>query len=134
MTTIKNSNQKANIPSERAEQKALVKWLSYHPTLKDFFCKNDNEGKRTPLQGHNLKLMGLRPGVSDLFIYYPTKTYPGLWLEIKRNKTYTKSEKEKKSWILQEQFLRTVKSVGFAGYFCYGWVDGKEIIERYLLS
>lgn len=86
------------------------------------------------MQGLNLKRMGLRPGVSDIFIYYPTKTHHGLWLEIKRNKKYTQSERRSASWIAQEKFIETVKSVGFAGCFCYGWVDGKEIIERYLAS
>jgi hypothetical protein len=76
--------------------------------------------------------MGLRPGASDIFIYYPTKSHPGLWLEVKRNKKYTKSERSTPTWIAQEKFIETVKSVGYAGFFCYGWVDGKEIIEHYL--
>lgn len=113
---------------------ALVTWLNYHPLLKEFFCKNDNEGKRTPIQGHNLKRLGLRSGVSDIFIYYPTKTYHGLWLEVKRNKKYSKSERSANSWLAQEKFIDRVKSVGFAGHFCYGWNEGKEIIENYLNS
>lgn len=124
---------RAPIPSENQEQRSLVKWMSYHPIVREFFCKNNNEGKRTDVQGHNLKLMGLRPGVSDLFIYWPTKTHPGLWLEVKRNKKYSKSERSTPTWIAQEKFIETVKSVGFAGEFCYGWMDGKNIIENYLL-
>ncbi len=125
---------KIAIPTENQEQRALVKWLSYHPIVREFFCKNNNEGKRTEAQGHNLKLMGLRPGVSDLFIYWPTKTHPGLWLEVKRNKKYTKSERSTPTWIAQEKFIETVKSVGFAGEFCYGCLDGKKIIDEYLLT
>jgi len=113
---------------------ALVKWLSYHPIVREFFCKNNNEGKRTPLQGHYLKLLGLRSGVSDLFIYYPTKNYHGLWLEVKRNKKYTPSERKAPTWIAQEKFIETVKSIGYQGLFCYGWNDGKRIIEDYLLD
>lgn len=109
-----------------------MKWLSFHPILSEFFCKNNNEGKRTDAQGWNLKLMGLRPGVSDLFIYWPTKKHHGLFLEVKRNKIYTKSERSTPTWIAQEKFIETVKSVGFAGEFCFGWLDGKTIIERYL--
>ena len=120
--------------SENQEQRALVKWLNYHPILREFFCKNDNEGKRTPAQGWNLKLMGLRPGVSDLFIYYPTKAHPGLWLEVKRNMKYPPSARRTETWIAQEKFQETVKSVGFAAHFCYGWEDGKRLIEGYLLT
>ena len=122
------------IASENQEQRALVQWLSYHPIVRDFFHKTNNEGKRTEAQGHNLKLMGLRPGVSDLFIYWPTKTHPGLWLEVKRNKKYSKSERSTPTWIAQEKFIEQVKSVGFAAEFCYGWIDGKRIIESYLLT
>jgi hypothetical protein len=107
-------------------------WLNFHPIVRNFFCKNDNEGKRTPALGARLKRLGLRPGVSDLFIYYPNNSFHGLWLEVKRNKVYTKSERSTKSWIAQEKFLESVKSVGFDGYFCYGWEHGKEIVERYL--
>jgi hypothetical protein len=122
------------IPVERVEQRALVKWLSIHPVLRDFFCKNNNEGKRTDIQTAHLKLEGLRPGVSDLFIYYPTKTYHGLWLEVKRNMVYPPSAKKTPTWVAQEAFQETVKSVGFAAHFCYGWNDGREIIQRYLLT
>ncbi len=111
-----------------------MKWLSYHPIVRNYFCKNNNEGKRTDAQGYNLKLMGLRPGVSDLFIYYPTKTYHGLWLEIKRNKKYTKSERLTDTWVAQEKFLETVKSVGFQGFICYGCEESIKIIEDYLLT
>lgn len=122
------------IPSENQEQRALVKWLSYHPIVRNFYLKLNNEGKRTGQQGFNLKLMGLRPGASDLLIYYPTKTHHGLWLEMKRNKKYTKSEMSTDTWIAQEEFLKMVKSVGFAGEFCYGYEAAIKIIEAYLLT
>jgi len=125
---------KSLVPSESQEQKALVKWLSYHPIVRDYFCKNDNEGKRTAIQGFNLKLAGLRPGVSDLFIYYPTKTSHGLWLEMKRNKKYTLSERSQPSWIAQDIFHEQVKRVGYCAEFCFGWEHGKEIVENYLLE
>lgn len=121
-------------PKEHVEQAALVTWLRCHPKLKRFFQKIDNEGKRTPAQGFHAKRMGLRAGVSDLFISWPTKTHPGLWLEVKRNKKYTPSEMRTDTWVAQEEFLDDMRSVGYAGEFCYGWEDGKRIIERYLRS
>ncbi len=78
--------------------------------------------------------MGLRPGVSDLFIYYPTNTFHGLFLEVKRDKSYTPSERSTATWIAQEEFMKHVKTVGFAGETCYGWLDGKRIVESYLLT
>lgn len=122
------------VMTENQEQKALVKWLSYHPVLKRFYLKLNNEGKRTEQQGFNLKLMGLRPGASDMLIFYPTKTYHGLFLELKRNKKYTPSERSTNTWVLQEEFLKLVKSVGFSGEFCYGYLDAIKIIDAYLLT
>lgn len=119
---------------ERDEQKALVRWLNMHAKLKNLYCKIHNEGKRTALQTHFLKLEGLRPHVSDIFIYCPTKKYAGLWLEVKRNKKYTPSERSTSSWIGQETFQETVKSVGYEAKFCYGFMDGIHIIESYLLT
>jgi len=120
--------------SERAEQMALVKWMSYHPIIKDLFCKNDNEGKRTPLQGLNSKRMGLKRGVPDLFIYFPTKLHHGLWIEVKCAKKYSPSQMQTATWIAQQAFIDTVRSFGYAAEFCYGWIDGKRIIEEYLLD
>lgn len=86
------------------------------------------------MQGHRLKELGLRPGVSDLFIFHPSKNkvYPGLYLEVKRNKNYTTSERTTSTWLEQVKFQERVKGVGYAAYFCYGWEDGKRIIEQYL--
>lgn len=122
------------VPSENQEQRALVKWLSYHPIVRNYFLKLNNEGKRSDITGHNLKLMGLKTGASDLFIFYPTKKYHGLFLEVKRNKKYTPSEMRTDTWIAQQMFLDCVKKVGFAGEVCYGVENGVAIVTRYLLE
>ena len=122
------------VPSENQEQRALVTWLRYHQRLNKYFCKFNNEGKRTAAQGFNLKLMGLIPGATDLIIFYPTRTYHGLFLEVKRNKRYSPSERRTNTWLAQEEFIENVKSVGYEGKFCYGCIDGINIIESYLLT
>jgi hypothetical protein len=128
--------KKLSVATENQEQRALVRWLLLHPTLKDFFCKLNNEGLRTAAQGRNLQLMGLRPGAVDLFIYHPntSHTLSGLWIEVKKNMHYPPSARRSDTWIAQQKFIDTVRTVGFAGEFCYGWIDGKEIIELYISS
>lgn len=79
-------------------------------------------------------MMGMQPGASDLFLAYPTKQFHGLWLEMKQARRYTPSEMRKPSWTNQISFLKRMISVGFSGEFCYGWEDGKKIIESYLLT
>ena len=121
-------------PHEKVEQQALVRWVRYQPLISQFIMKLDNEKKRTLIQGHQIKLSGLYPGASDLFLAFPTKRHHGLWIEVKRNKKYCKSEMEKPSWKAQVKFLETMKSVGYDGYIVYGWEHGVKIIEAYLLD
>jgi len=120
--------------TENQEHKAIVKWLNLHPILKDHFIKIHNEGRRTEVQGWNLKCMGLRSGASDLFIYYPSNEFHGLFLEVKRNKKYSKSETSTKTWIAQETFKNNVKKVGYAYEICYGFEDGVRIINKYMTT
>lgn len=130
--TARNKYLGKLVASEMQEQAALVKWLSYHPVLKDFYHKNDNEGKRTPQQGYQLKQAGLRRGVPDIFIYYPTNKYHGLYIEVKKNKIYVASAQLTDTWRAQKAFMERVQKVGYAAHFCYGWEEGKSIIENYL--
>ena len=119
-------------PTEAQEQRWLVKWLMMHPILKEFVVKLNNEGKRTPIQGHQLKLLGMHPGASDLFIAYPAHGRSGLWLEIKKNRLYTASERDTATWIAQARFIALMRSVGFSGDFCYGWEHAKVLVDDYL--
>lgn len=130
------SLKKLSVLTENQEQRLLVKWLINHPQLSDFFCKINNEGRRTAAQTWNLKLLGLRPGVSDLFIPYPSQSrkFAGLWLEVKRDMKYPLSAQKSESWRQQIIWIERMKNIGFHAEMCYGWLNGKEIIERYLLS
>ena len=125
-----------SIPLEYQEQRWLVKWIKCHHLIKEYVIKTNNEGVRSPQQGRMLKLMGMCVGASDLLIAYPNRnrTKAGLWLEVKRNMVYPPSAKRSASWIAEEMFIERMKIVGFDGKICYGWIDGKKIIEDYLVS
>jgi hypothetical protein len=118
--------------TENQEQRALVKWIRTQRIFDGLLIKLNNEGKRSEGQGWNLKLMGMEPGAFDLFLAYPTKTYHGLWIEVKQNRKYSPSEMAKSSFSAQLKFGERMISVGFAAHFCYGWEDGKKIIEDYI--
>jgi hypothetical protein len=120
------------IPPEWEEQRALVRWIRLQPLIADHIVKLNNEGKRTLIQGHLLKLGGLCTGGSDLFLAYPSGIYHGLWLEMKRNKKYMPCEMRTPTWIGQLRFLDKMRSVGYAGHIVYGWEAGRQIILDYL--
>lgn len=116
--------------AEDFEQIALVDWIQYKPKIKEYLIAIRNEGKRSRQEGHNAKLMGLRPGASDLFFAYPAQGKPGLWIELKvpsRNgKAAGKPSKE------QIQFLEIMHTVGYATKICYGWQEAANTILEYL--
>ena len=126
MTKLRNL-----LASEAQEQRALVKWINTQPLIKEHLVKLNNEGKRTCSQGYQLKLLGMCPGASDLFLAFPRRPHCGLWLEIKQNRNYTPSERAKPTWVNQEKFLERMINVGYQGHFVFGWEHGKKLIERY---
>lgn len=89
-----------------------------------------NEGKRSLSYGRRLKLMGMRKGVPDFFLPIMRKNYGGLFLEMKRKKTYTASEKKK--WFNQEEWLSVLKKQGYCTGFAYGCEDAVKITTDYL--
>lgn len=72
--------------SESSIQKTVMQWVNLNPLLRGFIIHIPNEGKRTSRYGKSLKDMGMRPGVSDLFIALPRHGYCGAWIELKSKK------------------------------------------------
>lgn len=70
-------------PTHSQIQCALITWAQYHPICCDYLFHIPNEGKRSRWQGMKLKDEGLKPGVADLFLSYPSGIYHGYYIEIK---------------------------------------------------
>ena len=65
------------------------------------------------------KAMGMKPGVPDLFIAWPTKKFHGLWIEIKKY--------GKKPRAAQEAFLILMEQKGYATI----WSDNiNDLIQK----
>lgn len=116
------------IPTEEEEQQALFRWLDFaansNPELR-LMIHIPNEGKRTKAAGARLKSVGLRKGVPDLFLPIPKGNFHGLWIEMKRVKG-SKTSKDQKEWI------EALKGQGYFTAICFGWLEAKETIERYM--
>lgn len=52
--------------------------------LIDYLIKIHNEGRKNIVSASIDKKLGLKAGVSDLFLAIPTKEYSGMWIEVKR--------------------------------------------------
>lgn len=110
--------------SERDEQIKLFQWLHQHPELKDLAFSIPNEGKRSLILGRLYKRMGLRSGTPDIFIPYPTKTYPGCFIELKYGKN--------KATPAQERFIARLKEKGYAADVIWGADAAIDYVIKYL--
>ena len=71
-----------------------------------------------------MKREGVKAGVSDVFLPVARGKYHGLYIELKVGENKTSSDQ--KWWIAQ-----TTKQ-GYCSTVCYGWVEAKGVIEKYL--
>lgn len=121
MSTIKRL--KSGEPSESSIQKAVIEWVRLHSFLRDKVIHIPNEGKRTGRYGKSLKDMGMRAGVSDLFIALPRHGYGGAWIELKS-----------KHGILSEDQKKFLNDMAIQCYFtavCYSLDETIKIIDGY---
>jgi len=82
-----------------------------------------NGGSRDVREGANLKAQGVKRGIPDIGLFYPT-TYAGLFIEMKI-KTGSVSN-DQQAW---RDFLN---SVGYKAKVCYSWEEARDTIIAYL--
>lgn len=109
--------------SEFYEQKTLFSWAKYNPRLKWMFAI-PNGGKRDPKVGYIMKLQGVKPGVSDIFLPIPSKGFHGLFIEMKR--------KGNKTSPLQKEFISDMTVNGYMCIVCFSAEEAIENINYYL--
>lgn len=112
---------KVQVMDEAAAQMALVSWLRL---MKIPVIHIANEGKRSFATAAWLRNMGMRVGVSDLFIARVRLPYGGYWIEMKK--------KGNKPTVSQETFLEEMRAEGYRADWFDDWVVAKEFVEKYL--
>jgi hypothetical protein len=82
---IWSKNTVAEKYDEYTTQVEVVNW--FEKTYPDVLIYHaGNEGKRSKITGHRLKMMGVRAGVPDLTICWAEGGYHGLYIELKSEK------------------------------------------------
>lgn len=110
---------------EQALQINLIAWFTYtYPEFKDDIHHFANERKCTPQYGMLLKRMGVKKGVSDIFLAIPRNDKAGLWLELKVGKNRPTMD--------QMAFLERKELQGYASGWCASLDEAKTIISDYL--
>jgi hypothetical protein len=113
--------------TEHQEQVALFQWANsvknQYPMLEWLFAI-PNGGKRDIVTAAKMKREGLKMGIFDLCLPYPVEGFHGLYIEMKR-----KGGKPSKK---QREFQDYLLSQGYVAVVCEGWIEAKNVIERYL--
>jgi hypothetical protein len=125
--------------SEQGHAAALFAW-SYsaearkqYPELKWLFSI-PNGGYRQIGEASRLKATGVKAGVPDMMLpvvrFELTRTYCGLWLELKIPRTTGKS----RGYVTPEQkeWLEYLNEAGYCSLVAWGWLDARRQIEEYL--
>src|SRR6185503_16483297 len=110
--------------TEAKEQEALIERAQYHPVTRDLLYAIPNDGIRTPLQGAKFKRRGLRPGMPDICLPYPSNGFHALYIELK-----TKIGKPTKE---QLDCIAKLTKAGNCAVIAYGWEHAWAIITDYL--
>lgn len=113
--------------SEHAEQVAVIAWRDYNvsrwPCLR-WLHAIPNGGHRNIKVARKLKAEGVTPGVSDLCLPYPARSYHGLYIELKT--------KTGKATAVQKEFIAYADTQGYKAAVCYSAQEAIELIEKYL--
>lgn len=115
------------IPTEDEEQTALFSWAAImearYPILR-WMHHIPNGGKRSKSEAVRFRAMGVRAGVSDVFLPCSRGGWHGLYIEMKALDGRPSAE--------QIAFSEAVRAEGYLCVFCYGAEEAEEIITRYL--
>jgi hypothetical protein len=118
---------KGQLSSEAIEQRKLFNWAKMmqfeYPELSLLFAI-PNGGHRNAIEAKNLKMQGVKPGVSDIFLPVPRHGLHGLWLELKYGKG--KLSEHQKKW------LEDMKEQGYGTSVCYSYEEARNVITSYL--
>ena len=115
------------IPTEDEEQIWLFSWAALNmyrfPELRLMY-HIPNGGKRSKSEAVRFKAMGVKAGVSDIFLSVARGGYHGLYIELKAQ--------DGRVSVPQRDFLEDIKREGYAGFVAYSGEEAAQIIENYL--
>lgn len=94
-----------------------------YPGLRNLFAV-PNAGKRSIAMAKYLKAEGMRTGVPDIVLAWPSGKYHGLFIEMKYGRN--------KPTPAQRQWLDRLQAAGYKTSVCYSSAEAIEVIEDYL--
>lgn len=113
--------------SEADEQEAVIAWADInqrkYPCLRRLL-HIPNGGTRNVAEAVHLKRLGVKPGVPDLLLPYPSNGYSSLWIEMKSAKGRPSA--------LQKEWIDWLNENGHMAVVCYGAGEAINALEQYV--
>ena len=105
-----------------------LEWLHAIPNGAMF----GDSAKSRAIRAGKMKAEGLRPGVADIFLPYPSNMLCGLYIEMKRQDK--KPKRSGKGGLSDQQiaFAEYCRKNNYGWNVCYGAFEAIEIIKKYL--
>ncbi len=102
--------------------------------LADYLIAIPNGGYRKGLEAARLIGLGVKAGVSDVFLPLPRPGYHGLWIEMKKPRNDFPSPSAAKVAFTENQraWQERMTVQGYLCAVCYGWESAKIAIISYL--
>ena len=98
----------------------IARLEQYHPEIAELIFHIKNESTTAH------KKIGVNPGIPDYFLPIARNGYHGLFIEFKKPGGKLLKDQVEKIALLREQ--------GYKCHIVYGWLEGVQVIEDYLLS
>jgi hypothetical protein len=104
-------------------QKSCVRWFRYQYSDKALFAI-PNGGRRGKIEAAVMKGEGVLAGVADLFLAHPSKSFHGLFIEMKSVKG--------KQTEFQKDFEQKVRAQGYEYAVCHSFEELQTTVNKYL--
>lgn len=117
-----------SLQPETLEMIAIFDWVRLKK-YDHFIFHIANERKATPMMGKTLKRMGVRSGVSDIFVARGRGRYGGAFIELKSKNKYGKFGQPTEN---QLKFLEDMRFGNYYAEVAYGLDDAIVKIAEYL--
>ncbi len=100
--------------------------LIYKSVLLDWLYHIPNGGHRSMVEAKIFKAMGVKAGVSDLFLMVPTNQFAGLYLELKADNNAMTDN--------QQKFFERAITIGYQCYEIRTGLEFNQAIEGYFMG
>lgn len=126
--------QLARNGSEDGHQAALFCWAQQnkddYPGIQFMFAI-PNGGQRDAITGARLKMTGVKPGVPDVFLPLPRRTYAGLFIEMKKPADKEKKVRAGKTSSAQDVYIEYLTAAHYLVVVCFSWEDAVQALIWY---